>query len=114
MSTTNLEKELPLYSNNHVHDDHEDLGIDDHFPRYEESEQTARKLIKTKDFLSTIENRGKPWALLTLTANESISKNIPTFFEGSPVKGTVKLSLDRPEYIYSVYLSVCPLWSSRG
>jgi hypothetical protein len=107
MSTT--EKELPPYSDNHVLDDHEDLDIDDHLPHYDESQQ-----IKTKDFLSTIENRGKPWALLTLTANEPLSKNIPTFIEGFPVKGTVKLSLHRPEYIYSVYISVCPLQSSRG
>lgn len=114
MSTTNSKKELSSYSDNHVHDDDEDLDIDNHLPRYEESEQTARQSIKTKDFLSTIEHRGKPWALLTLTANEPLSKNIPTFFEGSPVKGTVKLSLDHPEYIYSVYISVCPLQSSRG
>jgi len=111
MSTT--KNELPAYSDNHVLDDHEDLDIDEHLPRYEESQQTV-KSIKTKDFLSTIDNRGKPWALLTLTANEPLSKNIPTFVEGSPVKGTVKLSLDRPEYIYSVYISVCLLQSSRG
>jgi hypothetical protein len=112
MSTT--KNELPPYSDNHVVDDHEDFDIDDHLPRYEESQQTVRKSIKTKDFLSTIENRGKPWAILALTANEPLSKNIPTFVEGSPVKGTVKLSLNRPEYIYSVYISVCPLQSSRG
>jgi len=111
MST--IRNELPAYSDNHVLDDHEDLDIDEHLPRYEESQQTV-KSIKTKDFLSTIDNRGKPWALLTLTANEPLSKNIPTFVEGSPVKGTVKLRLDRPEYIYSVYISVCLLQSSRG
>jgi len=110
--STMSEKEPPSYSDNRVDDnghEYEGLDIDDNLPGYEESQQTTRKPIKTKDFLSTIENRGKAWALLTLTANEHLSKNIPTFLEGSPVKGTVKLSLDRPEYIYSVYISVCPL-----
>ncbi|KIM40546.1 hypothetical protein M413DRAFT_11437 [Hebeloma cylindrosporum] len=113
MSTRNSEKELPSFSDNHVHrkDDNyhedEDLEIYDHLPGYErESQRTPRKPIKTKDFLATLENRGKPWALLTLTADEPLSKNIPTFIEGSPVKGTVKLSMDRPEYIYSVYISI--------
>jgi len=110
------EKELPSYSDNRDDDnghEYKGLDIDDYLPGYEESQQTTRKPIKAKDFLSTIENRGKTWALLALTADEHLSKNIPTFLEGSPVKGTVKLSLDRPEYIYSVYISVCPLHSSR-
>jgi len=85
------------------------LDIDNNLqPAYLRSPQVARKPIKTKDFLYTLLSRGKPWAILILTANESFSKNIPTFVEGSTVKGTVKLSLDRPEYIYSVYITVCP------
>jgi hypothetical protein len=85
------------------------LDIDDNLqPGYSRSQQAAGKPSKTKYFFYTIENRGKKWAILTLIANESF-KNVPTFFEGSAVKGVVKLSLDRPEYIYSVYISVCSL-----
>lgn len=44
-----------------------------------------------KDFIYNIERNGKTWASLVVTADESISKAVPTIIEGKPIEGRVEL-----------------------
>jgi len=59
-----------------------------------------------KEFYYEIKKKGKPFATLTIIAEDSYSKNMPTIVEGAPIKGRVRLSLERPDAIQSVVVSV--------
>lgn len=43
---------------------------------------------------------------MTLVSEAAYSRTMPTFLEGTPVKGRVRLNLDQPDTIHSVAISV--------
>ncbi|KDR78971.1 hypothetical protein GALMADRAFT_244680 [Galerina marginata CBS 339.88] len=59
-----------------------------------------------KEFPHELKKKGKSFAVMTIIAEESYSRQIPTFLEGMPVKGRVRLTLDKPDGIQSVVVSV--------
>ncbi|KAF9563246.1 hypothetical protein CPC08DRAFT_686837 [Agrocybe pediades] len=59
-----------------------------------------------KEFYYEVKKKGKAFAVLTIIAEGSYSKHMPTFLEGTPIKGRVRLSLDKPDAIQSVIVSV--------
>jgi hypothetical protein len=61
---------------------------------------------ETKEFRYEVMKGNKTVVELIVIAVRSYSKNIPTFMQGSPVKGIVRLNLEKPEYIQSVDISV--------
>jgi len=69
---------------------------------------SSRPLLgqETKEFKYEAMTGNKPVVELILIAVRSYSKNIPTFLQGSPVKGIVLLNLEKPDYIQSVDVSV--------
>jgi len=50
--------------------------------------------------------KNKPWLTLTLLSSAGSSKNIPKFFEGKDVIGSVALKLHNADTIHSVSVSV--------
>ncbi|KAF8951113.1 hypothetical protein BDZ97DRAFT_1889679 [Flammula alnicola] len=58
-----------------------------------------------KEFYYELKKRGKTFAILTIIAEGTYSKHMPTFVEGSPVKGRVRLILDKPDPIQSVVVT---------
>ena len=68
---------------------------------------SQQKAHKPKEFQYKVEKGGKAIAVLTLNTEGGISRTIPTYSEGSVVKGNVSLSLDRPDSIRSVTVNVC-------
>ncbi|KAF8905075.1 hypothetical protein CPB84DRAFT_1845157 [Gymnopilus junonius] len=65
----------------------------------------ARSLEK-KEFHHELKKKGTPFATLTIVSEAPYSKTLPTFLEGMPIVGKVRLSLDKPELIQSVIVSV--------
>ncbi|KAF8968091.1 hypothetical protein BDZ97DRAFT_1916318 [Flammula alnicola] len=59
-----------------------------------------------KEFYYELKKRGKTFAILTIIAEGTYSKHMPTFVEGSPVKGRVRLILDKPDPIQSVVVTI--------
>lgn len=59
-----------------------------------------------KEFLYKIEKGGKPIVVMTLFSEAGISKNIPTYIEGSVIKGNLRLSLGQGDSIRSVIATV--------
>lgn len=59
-----------------------------------------------KEFTTELSKKGKPWAVLTMLADATLSGTIPTILEGSDVIGSVKLKLDKDDGIHSVIVSV--------
>ncbi|PPQ92237.1 hypothetical protein CVT25_008919 [Psilocybe cyanescens] len=89
--TTSNESELPAY-----------------MPSTRSSSTSRRRENpEPKEFSYDVKNRkGKSIAVLIIIAERSYSKHIPTFLQDSPVKGRVHLSLDKPDVIQSVVLSI--------
>jgi hypothetical protein len=61
---------------------------------------------ETQEFKFEVMKGNKAVVELIVISVRSYSKNIPTFMQGSPVKGIVRLNLEKPEYIQSVDISV--------
>ncbi|KAH9481702.1 hypothetical protein JR316_0006229 [Psilocybe cubensis] len=59
-----------------------------------------------KEFYYDLKRRGKVFASLTLIAEGTYSKHMPTFLEGQPITGRVKLSFDKPDALQSVIVSI--------
>ncbi|KAF8968090.1 hypothetical protein BDZ97DRAFT_1916317 [Flammula alnicola] len=59
-----------------------------------------------KEFVYDIKRKGKAVASMTILAEASYSKHIPTFLEGLPVKGRVQLNLEKADVIQSVVVSI--------
>lgn len=59
-----------------------------------------------KEFYYELKKGGKSFAILTIIADGTYSKHMPTFVEGAPVKGRVRLILDKPDAIQSVVVNV--------
>ncbi|KIM40545.1 hypothetical protein M413DRAFT_445989 [Hebeloma cylindrosporum] len=59
-----------------------------------------------KEFDTKVEKKGRAIVTMTLVSEAAYSRTRPTFFEGTPVKGRVRLSLDQPDTIHSVVISV--------
>ncbi|KAH9481313.1 hypothetical protein JR316_0005835 [Psilocybe cubensis] len=71
------------------------------------SRSRRREFPEFKEFSYDAKNRkGKSVVILTVIAERSYSKHIPTFLQDSPVKGRVHLDLDKPESILSVVLNI--------
>lgn len=69
-----------------------------------------RRVTQThpKDFFYNIERNGKRWASLVVTADQKISKTIPTFVEGELIKGRVELRAGKGgDDIRGVAVTVC-------
>ncbi|KAK7033273.1 hypothetical protein R3P38DRAFT_3504025 [Favolaschia claudopus] len=61
---------------------------------------------KVKEYTFDLVNKaGKPWAVLSVLGNEEYSKTIPTFNEGVPVTGEVRLDLESSDSIHAAILS---------
>jgi hypothetical protein len=86
-----LVPELPLYS-----------------PSRRSRSTSSRPILRqeTKEFKYEVMKGNKPVVELIVIAVRSYSKNVPTFMQGSPVKGVVRLNLEKPDYIQSVDISV--------
>ncbi len=72
-------------------------------PTHEQTRVAARS---PKEFYYELKKRGKSFAILTVIADGSYSRHMPTFVEGSPIKGRVQLVLDKPDAIQSIMLNV--------
>lgn len=59
-----------------------------------------------KDFNYELQQKGRPLAVVTIIADEALSRDVPTFLEHSPIKGRVKLTFDKPEIVQAVVVSV--------
>ena len=83
--------ELPLYS-----------------PSRRSRSTSSRPILpqETKEFKYEVMKGNKAVVELIVIAVRSYSKNVPTFMQGSPVKGIVRLNLEKPDYIQSVDISV--------
>jgi hypothetical protein len=51
-------------------------------------------------------NKNTPWLTLTVQSSASCSKNLPKFFEGKDVTGSVALKLLNGDTIHSISVSV--------
>ncbi|KAF9528462.1 hypothetical protein CPB83DRAFT_894250 [Crepidotus variabilis] len=88
----NLGSQLPTYANT-VH-------------RGGVSPATSSTPSSVKEFTFSIKNRGKSLAVLTVIANRNVSNTMPTFIEGQPIKGSVRLNLGKAEAFQSVTIRV--------
>jgi hypothetical protein len=59
-----------------------------------------------KEFDTKVEKKGRAIVTMTLVSEAAYSRTMPTFSEGTPVKGRVRLNLDQPDTIHSVVISV--------
>ncbi|KAF9478874.1 hypothetical protein BDN70DRAFT_933059 [Pholiota conissans] len=67
---------------------------------------TAATSRRPKEFEYKIEKSGRPIAVLTLFSEAALSKNIPTYVEGSMIKGNLRLSLGQGDSVRSVTITV--------
>lgn len=65
----------------------------------------AIRVSEPKEFHTELK-KSKTIATLTLVAESTLSKSIPTYVEGQSVKGRIRLSLDKPDTIQSVVVVV--------
>ncbi|KAF8181275.1 hypothetical protein BJ912DRAFT_1062143 [Pholiota molesta] len=71
------------------------------------SVRSAQRTSRTpKEFQYKIEKGGKPIAVLTLFTEAGASKTIPTYVEGSMIKGNLRLSLDQADSIQGITVNV--------
>ena len=47
-------------------------------------------------------SRGKPKARLVLSAEARLSRHVPTYLEGSPLKGALELNFEQNETVVSI------------
>jgi hypothetical protein len=90
-------------------------------PAYTPSQRpipSARAVLRRepKEFYYELKKNGKPFSVLTMISDASYSRHMAIFLEGTPVKGRVRLALDKPDRISSVAVSVGarPPQSRRG
>ena len=62
--------------------------------------------LEPKEFDTEVEKKGRAIVSMTLVSEAAYSRTMPTFLEGTPVKGRVRLNLDQPDTIHSVAISV--------
>ena len=62
--------------------------------------------FERREFHHELKKKGSPFAVLTISSEGPYSKTLPTFIEGQPIVGKVRLSLEKPEVIHSVIVSV--------
>jgi len=69
---------------------------------------SARAVVRRepKEFYYELERNGKLFAVLTMIGDAAYSRHMATFLEGTPLKGRVRLTLDKPDTILSVVVSV--------
>ena len=83
-------------------------------PAYTPSQRpipSARAVVRRepKEFYYELKRNGKLFAVLTMISDAAYSRHMATFLEGTPLKGRVRLTLDKPDTILSVVVSVSPL-----
>ncbi|KIM40547.1 hypothetical protein M413DRAFT_412501 [Hebeloma cylindrosporum] len=59
-----------------------------------------------KEFYYEMKRNGKLFASLTMISDAAYSRHMATYLEGAPLKGRVRLTLDKPDAILSVVVSV--------
>lgn len=74
-------------------------------PPYIRQDSSARPR-EFKEFSISFEEGDKVQGALTLLFDATLSKNVPTLLEGSPLKGSFRLNLDRPDSISSITFGV--------
>ena len=62
-----------------------------------------------KEFYYELKKKGRLFAALTIVSDATYSKHMPTFLEGKPLEGRVRLTLDKPDAILSIIVSVSSL-----
>jgi len=78
-------------------------------PAYTPSQQptNARGVTQEpKESYYELKRKGRLFAALTMVSDATFSKHMPTFLEGQPLTGRVRLTLDKPDAILSVIISV--------
>jgi len=72
---------------------------------------TARSVVSAppKEFNYDLQKKGKLFAEMTIVAESGFSKTLPTFLEGQPVKGRVKLCVDKPDSFNAIIVHVSTL-----
>jgi len=80
-------------------------------PAYTPSQRSissARAVVRQepKEFSYELKRNGKLFAVLTMISDAAYSRHMATFFEGTPLKGRVRLALDKPDTILSVVVLV--------
>ena len=72
-------------------------------PAYTPSQQPTRE---PKEFHYELKRNGKLFAVLTMINEAAYSRQMATFLGEKPLKGRVRLTLDQPDAILSVAVSV--------
>jgi len=80
-------------------------------PAYTPSQRptsSARAVVRRepKEFYYELKRNGKLFAALTMISDAAYSRHMATFLEGTPLKGRVRLALDKPDSILSVAVLV--------
>ncbi|KAF9529301.1 hypothetical protein CPB83DRAFT_853046 [Crepidotus variabilis] len=67
---------------------------------------SSTSISRIKAYNFDIDRKGKPLAVLTLYANGDHSPSTPTFVEGQPIKGQLKLDLEKAENFLNINIRV--------
>ena len=62
--------------------------------------------VPPKEYNHSLRVKGKVFAELTIVAGGNLSKSMPTFVTGQPIKGRVNLYLDKPDSFKSIVAHV--------
>ncbi|KAF9048580.1 hypothetical protein BJ165DRAFT_1343134 [Panaeolus papilionaceus] len=86
---------IPSYFESTLNDDVPSINDNTTLPAYSGHRPSQREgratPLRPRDFTYKIEKNDHIWANMTITADEKLSKNIPTFVEGEPILGQVEL-----------------------
>lgn len=104
---------IPSYFESTLNDDVPSINDNTTLPAYSGRRPSQREGRATprrpRDFTYKIEKNDHIWANMTITADEKLSQNIPTFVEGEPILGQVELWTEKGgEDIRGVVVSVRP------
>jgi len=87
-------------------------------PAYTPSQRrisSARAVVRRepKEFYYELKRNGKLFAILTMISDAAYCRHMATLLEGTPLKGRVRITLDKPDTISSVVVSVSAPPQSR-
>ena len=66
----------------------------------------SASISNSKVFTMEIERKNKTMAVMTIAANRDFSKTLPTFIEGQPIRGTLKIDLEQRERFQEIVICV--------
>lgn len=76
------------------------------------SRRITPRTSQAKEFTFDLKRKGKSFAAMTVVADSPLSKTMPVFIEGQPIRGYARLSLEKPTSIHtiSVHVSIGSIW----